>query len=136
MPNGFQGSSHDWDRMEAPLLKIDPILASFATLHHLSRSATYHSWPERSLSWSSEGIRKLIQIYFQDVKGLTLNLWISASEDRGAERFWKQQFLRKAVPLQELERDLSQLLSNAKEKLDAWSGSDLELATTLNGNRT
>jgi hypothetical protein len=127
MPNGFQGSTHDWDRMEAPLLKIDPMLASFANLHHLTKSANYHKWPERSLVWSSDGVRKLIQIYLEDEKSLTLNLWISASEDRGSERFWKQQFLRKAVPLQELERDLSQLLSNAKETLDAWSGRDLDL---------
>jgi hypothetical protein len=136
MPNGFQGSNHDWNRMERPLLKIDPTLASFASLHHLSESANYHNWPERSLVWSSDGIRKLIQVYLEDAKDLTLNLWISASEDRGSERFWKQQFLRKAVPLHELERDLPQLLSNAKETLDSWSGSDLERATTLKGNRT
>jgi|SRR5271169_5542478 len=136
MPNGVQGSNHDWNHMEEPLLKLDPVLASFANLHHLTKSANYHNWPERSLVWCSDGIRKLIQVYLADEKNLTLNLWISASEDRGAERFWKQQFLRKAVPLQELERDLSQLLSNAKETLDTWSGSDLEHATTLKGNRT
>ena len=133
MPNGFHGSNHDWDRMESPLLKIDAMLTFFAILHGLTRSANYHNWPERSLVWSSDGIRRLIQIYLEE-KSLTLNFWISASEDRGSERFWKRQFLRSVVPLHESERDLSQLLSNARKTLNTWSSSDLEFATRLKGD--
>jgi len=133
MPNGFYGSKHDWDRMEAPFLRIDAALDSFSTLHHLTRRANYHNWPERSLIWSSDGIERFIQIYLEDEKILTANFWICASEDRGSERFWKRQFLRKAVPIDEIERDLTQLLSYAKETLDTWSGTDLEFATKLKG---
>jgi hypothetical protein len=136
MPNGFYGSNHDWDRMEAPLLKMDAILASFAALHGLTGRANYHDWPERSLLWSSNRIRKLIQIYLEDEKGPTFNFWISASEDRGPERFWKQQFLKKAAPIQEIERDLPQLLSTAKETLDTWTSGDLEFATALKRGKT
>jgi hypothetical protein len=119
--------------MESPLLKIDAMLTSFAILHGLTRSANYHNWPERSLVWSSDGVRRLIQIYLEE-KSLTLNFWISASEDRGSERFWKRQFLRGVVPLHEPERDLSQLLSNARKTLNTWSSSDLEFATRLKGD--
>ena len=131
MPNGFHGSKQEWDLMEAPLLKIDALWAFFATQHGRTSSKNYHNWPERSLVWSSSGIRKLIQIYLEDEKCLMFNFWISAAEDRGPERSWKQQFLRKAAPIHEIERDLPQLLSSAKEKLDTWSSSDLEFATTL-----
>jgi hypothetical protein len=119
--------------MEAPFLRIDAALDSFSTLHNLTRRGNYHNWPERSLIWSSDGIERLIQIYLEDEKILTVNFWICASEDRGSERFWKHQLLRKAVPVEEIERDLNQLLSYAKETLDTWSGSDLEFATKLKG---
>ena len=117
--------------MEAPLLKIDALLVSFAAQHGLTSRANYHNWPERSLAWSAGSIQKLIQIYLEDERGLTFNLWISASEDRGPERFWKQQFLKKAVPMEEMEKGLPELLSSAKMVLDTWSSSDLEFATTL-----
>jgi hypothetical protein len=136
MPNGFYGPKKDWERVEAPLLQIDAILASFAALHGLTGRANYHNWPERSLLWSSNGIRKLIQIYLEDENDLTFNLWISASEDRGRERFWKQQFFKNAAPFQEIEKDLPQLLSTAKETLDTWTSGDLEFATALKRDQT
>lgn len=136
MPNGFYGPKQDWERMEAPLLKIDARLASFASVHGLTVTANYHNWPERSLVWSSDGTRRLIQIYLEDEKEMTFNLWISASEDRGSERFWKRQFFKKAAPIQEIEKDLPQLLSTAKEMLDTWTSGDLEFATALKRNQT
>jgi len=51
----------------------------------------------------------------------------------GGRKEEKRQFLRKAVPLHELEGDLSQLLLDAKEMLNTWSSCDLEVATTLKG---
>lgn len=136
MPNGFDGPKDDWNRMEAPLVKLDSVLDSFADIHLLSKSVNYHNWPERSLVWSSDGVHKLIQIYSEDEKDLTLTVWICASEDRGTQRYWRQQFIKKALSLYELEQNLPDVLSSAKQALDSWSSSDLEIATTLNGHRT
>jgi hypothetical protein len=30
MPNGFDGTDEEWERMEAPLVAVDDVLAEFA----------------------------------------------------------------------------------------------------------
>jgi len=57
--------------MEAPLVKANPVLQEFAAVHRLKLSKNYHNEPERSLTWDT-GIRRLIQLYLQDPKTLTL----------------------------------------------------------------
>ena len=65
MPNGFQDSELEWQRIEAPLLRVDPILDAFASAHGLGISKNYHNHPERSLTWGTD-LRRLIQLYLAD----------------------------------------------------------------------
>jgi hypothetical protein len=126
MPNGFHGPKNEWERMEAPLLRIDHSLQDFANSYGLRLSRNYHNWPERSLKWSTSRINKLIQIFLCDESKLTFTVWICASEDRGTSRFWKQQKLRDAVEIPEISAELGNLLGEGKAILDRWNETDLE----------
>jgi hypothetical protein len=126
MPNGFHGSAEHWEKIEAPLRQIDRQLEKFAKAHAMSIGKNYHNWPERSLSWSSEGLRRLIQIYLKDATKETYCLWLCASEDRGHERYWKKQFLLDNVTWTEVQEGLERHLDQAYKTVQAWSASDLE----------
>jgi hypothetical protein len=130
MPNGFRGTDEAWARLEAPLLVLDPVLETFAREHDLSLARNYHNWPERSLKWGAP-IERLIQIYLEDDTALTWNVWLCASEDRGAARYWKRAFLRQAVLIDEIERALPGLLEEALAQVNTWSQEQLEFATKL-----
>ena len=127
MPNGRYGSNEEWDRLEAPLLEMDPALEEFAMRHGMSIGRNHHSWPERSLRWGSAPER-LIQIYLADEKRSTWNIWLCASEDRAGRRFWKQEFLRREVPMREVCPVIEALLDEALEIVGSWSSGAL-LAT-------
>ncbi len=126
MPNGFHGPKEEWDRMEAPLLRVDPEFEAFAKSHALQHRRKYHNWPERSLIWNTENVRKLIQVFLKDEKELKFTVWVCAFEDRGAKRFWKQKKLKEAVLIEEVLPELSRLLVECKVMLDDWKGSDPE----------
>jgi hypothetical protein len=126
MPNGFYGPKNEWDRMEAPLLRIDQVLEVFASVHGLQFSRNYHDWPERSLVWETSSIRKLIQIFLSNEKELTFTVWICASEDRDRQRFWKQKSLKVGVAIEDIVSTLEDLLTEAKDILDSWNTTDLE----------
>ena len=125
MPNGFHGSQDEWKHMEAPLLEIDHILTVFGKRYGMKLSKNYHDWPERSLVWGGD-VRHLIQIYLENEKTMTWNVWLCASQDRATGRFWKNQFLRRAVPFQEIHNVLEQLLEEARNIVTAWSERYLE----------
>ena len=129
MANGFQESREEWDRLEAPLLLIDPVLQSFADRHGINLSKN-HKYPERSLEWG-ESIRCLIQIFIADKDGPTLNLWLCASQDRDGSRFWKNAFLLERVTAAELSADLDAQLLLARKTLLRWGPEELEFATTI-----
>ena len=131
MPNGFHGAQHEWDALEAPLLRIDQRLIRFATQRSLKLSRNYHNWPERSLEWYQGSVRKLIQIFLDSDVSSTYTLWICASEDRAGERYWKQGNLKKAARFEEIEESLEQLLDEAKAQLDTWSSEELGFVTKL-----
>ena len=82
MPNGFHGERSDWDKMEAPLLRIDNMLEAFSRANGMRVRRNYHNWPERSLMWNTMDIEKLIQLFLRDEKKLEFTLWICAYEDR------------------------------------------------------
>jgi len=130
MPNGFHESREAWDRIEAPLRPLDPALEAFARQHDMSLGRNYHNWPERSLRWGKP-VSRLIQIYLEDEDQLTWNVWLCASEDRSSGRYWRREFLRKAVPIQEISGDLTTLLEQARRTVEGWSAQDLEFATKL-----
>ena len=73
----------------------------------------------------------MIQIYLDDPGRLTWNLWVYASQDRHRKRYWKNSFLRRAVPMTEIDSQLEKLLLAAKRMADAWKATDLEFATDL-----
>jgi len=132
MPNGFDGTDDEWQRMEAPLLSVDGVLNQFARAHHMQITKNYHEWPERSLTWGT-AIRRLIQLYAADTDQPTFNLWLCASQDRGLSRFWKREFLLEKRPLDSFEGELPSLLEKAWEKVDSWTEQDLEFATKISG---
>ena len=127
MPNGFHGTREAWDRMEAPLRALDPVLEAWATRHGMSLSRNSHAWPERSLAWGAP-VERLIQIYLEDQDRLTWNVWICAFEDRPSGRHWKREFLRSDEPIARIDTDLERLLGEAARIVDGWSTDDLEPA--------
>ena len=127
---GHWHSRTEWDRVEAPLLQLDSVLASFASRFKLELTKNRKDWPDRSLQWN-DGVRRLIQIYLADEHALTFNLWVCASQDREGKRFWKQDFLIQARPAEDFQAELDALLLRAKALLDSWEEGDLEFITEL-----
>jgi len=134
MPNGFYGSKADWERVEAPLHALDNDLEVFSKRHSIPLSRNGRNWPDRSLVWGSP-VRRLIQIFLADEKDLTYNVWICASEDRDNKRYWKQELLRSAVAVTEIEAELADLLERGRALLESWDSDSLEFATTLDRPR-
>jgi hypothetical protein len=127
MPNGFNGSKADWLRVEAPLLRVDPMLQTFVAEHGLSLSKNYHDWPERSLKWNT-GIERLIQLYLEDSHRVTFNLWLCASQDRSGARYWRREFLLKDTKLDDVVGRLPSLLEDAYSTVNSWTTDGLEFA--------
>jgi hypothetical protein len=75
----------------------------------------------------------LIQLYLADAETLGINLWICASQDRGSDRYWKQEFLCKAAEISDVAPHLPELLNTAKTKLNEWAADPehLEFATKI-----
>ena len=130
MPNGFHGSREAWDRIEAPLRALDPTFEAFARKLGVPLGRNTRSWPERSVRWGSQ-LSRLIQLYLEDEDRLTWTLWVCASEDRSSARYWRREFLRKGVPIEDVAPQLASLLERAHELVTGWSSRDLELATEL-----
>lgn len=117
---GWYGTKEEWQRIEAPIRALDLELERFAGLHGLSITRNHKDWPDRSMVWDTD-TRCLIQLYLSDAEALGINLWICASQDRGRDRYWKQEFLCKAADIGELAPQLPELLDTAKAKLDEWA---------------
>jgi hypothetical protein len=125
---GYWHSESDWRRVEAPLQELDHDLVSFASMNELSLSKNHKDWPERSLNWGGT-IKLLLQVYLADEQALTFNVWLCASQDREAGRYWKREFLIEARPVAEFRESFASLLKESKIKLESWSEDQLELAT-------
>jgi hypothetical protein len=117
---GWYGTKEEWDRLEQPLTLLDDSLTKFATNEGISVSRNLKDWPERSLVWGKQ-TRCLIQIYLIEESALKFNFWICASQDRDLKRFWKNEFVKERVSIEEIRDDLPFLLSEAKRKLDEWA---------------
>jgi len=134
MPNGFHGSKADWERVETPLRALDDELDAFSRRHGIPLSRNARGWPDRSLAWGSP-VRRLIQIFLADEKDLTYNLWICAAEDRGNERYWKQELLKSAAAATDIQADLTDLLERGRVLLESWDSESLEFGTTVDRPR-
>jgi len=40
MSNGHHGSKDEWERMETPLVELDPVIKAFAESHKMGSGAT------------------------------------------------------------------------------------------------
>jgi len=129
MPNGFYGSDEEWKRMERPLLEVENDLQVFADKKGLKISKNYHNWPERSLTWSSRNIERLIQISVESDKHLTFTFWVCAYSDKQGKRFWKNKNIKKAVEFSKIKNKIQDLLEEGFTLAESWSENDLLPAT-------
>jgi hypothetical protein len=126
MPNGgFDGSIEAWEKMEAPLLEVDGLLARFAAERNMQVVKNYHNWPQRYLEWVKDGIHRAIQIVAANESKMTFHLGVGAWKDRGDQRYGADELLKKFVPWDEIRDNLDQLLEEGFKTLESWSEKDL-----------
>lgn len=129
---GWYGTPEQWQRLEAPLLAIDPLLAAFAIEHGVALSKNAKDSPERSLRWG-DNPSFLIQLYLENEAAPSWNLWLCCSEDRGDSRYWRRDFAIRDEPIESFQDRLRTLLADSYNRLDTW-GADpdqFEFATKL-----
>jgi hypothetical protein len=110
--------------MEAPYIRIDPLLAAFARRHALVLQENYRD-ADRSLRWD-DGISRTIWIASMDTYGAsgTYQVAIAAYHDRGTERHVKHGIVADDVAIDAL----TDTLERARRILASWSESDLHPA--------
>ena len=131
MPNGFHGSEEGWQRLAAPLEDLDGILSAYAAEHRMALSRNSRNWPDRSLTLTSDGVDRLVQIFLDDEDLVTWTFGIAASQDRDLRRYWKAESLVAAVPIAEIRARLRELLQEATARVDSWTADDLLFAVAL-----
>jgi hypothetical protein len=127
MPNGYYGSIEEWQKMEAPLLEIDALLAEFALRSNMQVIKNYHNWPQRELQSAKDGLHRTIHILVAD-KPETYHMAIGAWQDKDNERYVANKWLRKWVSWSEIQDNLHQLLEEGVKTLESWSEKDLKPA--------
>jgi len=128
MPNGgFDGSKEAWEKMEAPLLEIDDLLAQFAAERGIDMVKNYHNWPLRELRWVKDGIHRAIHILAAD-KPETYHLAVVAWQDKHDERYTTNKWLKRWVRWREIGDNIHRLLDDATVTLESWSEKDLKLS--------
>ena len=129
---GWYGTKEEWERLEGPLLEVDPIIEAFSDECGLSVTKNQKDWPERSIVWGTE-VRCLIQLYLSDKQSIRFSLWLCASEDRDRKRYWKQETPILQMRVHDFKDDLARQLRDGRKKLLEWSKnkSQLEFATAL-----
>ena len=123
MPNGFHGPVDEWRKLEAPYVRIDPILTSFATRHGLELNRNYRD-ADRSLRWN-DALSRAIWIGATDKYGErgTYMVSVLAHQDR-PERWIKGEVVAQSATIDEL----PQTLEHAHGIVTSWSANDLEPA--------
>ncbi|MCB1788613.1 MAG: hypothetical protein H6953_03065 [Chromatiaceae bacterium] len=123
-----------WERVQAPLRAVDPILETFANANGLVVSHNDRGWPSRSIVWYRDDVRCLIQLYLASEEAITFDLWLCASQDRGKDRYWIKETLLKDKPVEAFASQLPFLLESGREKLVEWSMAPeaMEYAVTTN----
>lgn len=129
---GWYGTMAEWERLEAPLLKLDPTISSFADEHSLALARNHKDWPERSLRWG-QNPSCLMQLYLADADALTWHLWLCCAEDRGRDRFWRQERLIDGEHISTFAPRISGLLKEGYLRLEEWKAApdQLEFATRI-----
>lgn len=123
MPNGFHGPKEEWDRMEAPYLRIDPILAAFSQRHRVELYKNYRD-ADRSLRFN-DALSRAIWVNATDRYGAngTYQVSVIAHQDR-PERYIKGAMIAETV----VPGDLDRILEDAARVVASWSEHDLQPA--------
>ncbi len=132
MPNGFHGPDEAFAALEAPLLRVDPIIEAFARAHRLRLTQTRPNWPDRSLHCGADP-NCMIQLYLADEAALTWSLWLVCSRDQNGERWWRQAFLIESQPMEAFEVRLPELLAEGLVTVREWAAhpETFEFATRI-----
>jgi hypothetical protein len=117
---GWHGTKEEWQRIESPLVEIDPIIEEFAKGAGFLVTKNLKDWPERSLRWEDD-VWCLIQLYLENQRDVTFNLWLCATFQKENRQYLRQEFLFKDKPVGEFRRELSQFLREGRAKLLEWS---------------
>ena len=109
--------------MEAPYIRIDPILTAFAIRHAVELHRNYRD-ADRSLRWD-DGLSRAIWIASMDKDGAsgTYQVSINAYRDRGTERRVKHGIVADDVGIDQLDATLER----ARRIVVSWSEGDLHL---------
>src|SRR5687768_3421973 len=129
-PNGFHGSKDEWERMVAPLRAFDAVLEEFAARVGASIEQNYHNMPNRMLSWTTDDIRRQIQISLYGDEPLIQFSWV-AYRDRARERRGKGGPVITGVSLTELKAHLPRMLEQARSDVEAVRAEELEHWTNI-----
>jgi hypothetical protein len=132
MPNGFDGSAEEWQRIEAPLLDIDDLLTGFVRQHNVKLEKNSHNWPNRRIRWRSRGVERCIQITVSIERGsVKSQVALLAWQDREGKRYLKDEWLKQSPPWDEMRHSIQEVLDEGYRALDSWSETDLQYATDL-----
>jgi hypothetical protein len=120
MPNGFHGPKKEWDRLEAPYVRIDPILSAFAQRHGVELYKNYRD-ADRSIRFN-DSLSRAIWVNATDTYGAneTYDVSVLAHQDR-PERFFKGDHVAHNVPISDLDR----VLERAATLVASWTADDL-----------
>jgi len=124
MANGFHGTADSWERITKPLTLLDPELEAFGNGKGLALEKNTKNWPDREFRWADR-LGRLIQIFLESERQLTWTLWVCAYEDRDNQRYWRTKTLKKAVSIEQLQRNLSGDLEDGWREVTSWKSEDL-----------
>jgi len=129
---GWYGTPEEWQRLEGPLLTIDPVLERFAARHDIELLKNEKEVPGRALRWG-DNPSFLIQVFLADEAALTWNLWLCCAEDRDDSRYWLNDYAVRDQSIESFGSQLDMLLEEGFTCLKAWGANpeQLEFATKL-----
>ena len=126
MPNGFEGKTKVWEKMDDPLIELEIKIIEFGNEKKLKYTKNYHNWPTRSLTWGLF-IKRRISISAAKDSESKYNFTITAWRDTFKKRYIKYEYIKKDVDIVEIKIELPALLERSKKILDTWKKEDLEL---------
>ncbi len=125
MPNGFEGSSEQWHRLERMLLKWDKMLDCIGHEKGVQLVKNAHGWPSRSFEWIDQSIRRKIEVVANDVPVDTFTVWAYAWKDIGTKRLARMFSVKKNSPAAEMAVELIDILNEAWSSVSRLSEIDL-----------